>query len=505
MLDNSPPGDYIDRSAHCERLSAQDHSFLMLESETSPMHIACLAILESGPLENRHGGIDIDRYCATVDNILPAIPRYRQKLAWIPVDRWPVWVDDPQFDLHDHIHHLSLPRPGSEEQLRDVVSRILAQPLDRTRPLWEIWLIEGLDEGRQFAILNKVHHCMADGVAGAELTQLLFSPSAETPDLEPSPFAPRSVPDPVQLLAEAMQHRLAQPRLALEAVRKWLLDDDTDVSRDVQRGASSLRELMGWWSQPASDTPLNGDLGAHRRFEWSAIPLDEVRALRRVLGCTINDIVLATVTGALRRYFERRDIDPSSLDFRIAAPVNIRRSEQRDELGNHVSSWIVRLPLDLSNPLDHVDAIGKRTRELKDSSASLGIESMMAAAEWIPSPLLERGMGLVRGPINMIVTNVPGPQFPLYAAGAKLLGLYPVVPLVEGGGLGIALFSYEGKLCWGFNSDSDLVPDLPAFVRDVGHAFEDLHRDTQRLRDDKDELDSKGEGDLEKKRLVEAD
>jgi WS/DGAT/MGAT family acyltransferase len=204
------------------------------------------------------------------------------------------------------------------------------------------------------------------------------------------------------------------------------------------------------------------------------MPLDDVRELRRVLGGSVNDVVLATVAGALRRYLFRRRVDPARLDFRVAAPVNVRRDEHSGQLGNHVSTWIVRLPLGESDPLVRLERIRRTTDELKRSEASRGVEMLMRAAEWLPASLLARGVGLARGPVNMIVTNVPGPQLRLYSVGAPLLGMYPLVPLIPGGGLGIALFSYEGKLCWGFNADWELVPDLRALVSDLGAAFEEL-------------------------------
>jgi WS/DGAT/MGAT family acyltransferase len=208
------------------------------------------------------------------------------------------------------------------------------------------------------------------------------------------------------------------------------------------------------------------------------MPLDDVRELRRELGCSVNDIVLATVAGAMRRYLFRRRVDPGRLDFRVAAPVNVRRDEHEGKLGNHVSTWIVNLPLGETDPLARVAQIRGRTEELKSSGAASGIQLLMDAAEWLPAGVLSLGVGLTRGPVNMIVTNVPGPQLRLYSVGAPLLGMYPMVPLVPGGGLGIALFSYEGKLCWGFNGDSELVPDLSAFVADLAAAFEELRNAT---------------------------
>jgi WS/DGAT/MGAT family acyltransferase len=247
---------------------------------------------------------------------------------------------------------------------------------------------------------------------------------------------------------------------------------------ELGRRAGALAELASWVLHPASPTPINGDLSPYRGFDWLTMPLNDVREMRRVLGCTVNDIVLATVAGALRRYFFRRRVDPAGLDFRVSAPVSVRRDEHARGQGNHVSSWIVPLPLAERDPLKQLASIGERTEELKHSQAALGVETLMAVAEWLPAGLISRGVGMAQGPINMIVTNVPGPQFPLFSVGARLLGMYPAVPLIPGGGLGVAIFSYEGKLCWGFNGDSQLVPDLGAFVADLAAAFEELRAAT---------------------------
>jgi hypothetical protein len=236
--------------------------------------------------------------------------------------------------------------------------------------------------------------------------------------------------------------------------------------------------MLGYAVRPASDTPINGHLGAHRRLEWLTMPLEGVREIRDVLGCTINDVVLATVTGAMRRYLFRRRVDSRQIDFRIAAPVSTRRPEHDRRQGNHVSTWIVPLPLDVDDPLEQVAILRERTRKLKSSRADLALDTLMRAAEWLPPQLIAQATELASGPANMIVTNVPGPQFPLYMVGARLLGLYPLVPLLPGGGLGVALFSYEDRLCWGFNGDYEIVPDLPAFVDDVRIAFEELRRAT---------------------------
>jgi len=460
-----------------ERLSTLDATFLWAERENAPMHVGAVAILESGTLRNGDGGVDVSRYRRAIESVLHWIPRYRQKLAWTPVEGWPVWVDDRHFDIGYHVRHLSLARPGTLEQLRELASRILARRLDRSRPLWEIWVIEGLEGGEQFALLNKVHHCMIDGVAGADLAQILMSPSPAIDFQEPLAYMPRPAPSGTELLLDSIAERIRQP---FDAVRKLLAraEGDPPLASDLLRRARALAELARFTLEPASQTPLNGDLSPHRRFDWLTMPLDDVLELRAVLGCSVNDVVLATVTGALRRYFFRRRVDPAKLDFRVAAPVSVRKDSDERRQGNHVSTWIVALPLAEKDPLAQIEAIARRTGELKRSEAVLGADTVMKIAEWLPPALIELGVSIANGPANTIVTNIPGPQFPLYVVGAPMLGMYPMVPLIPGVGLGIALFSYDGKLCWGFNADYELVPDIRAFHDDVCVAFEDLRRAT---------------------------
>ncbi len=461
-----------------ERLSAQDLSFLVAEGEHAAMHVAALAVLEAPALRREDGGIDVDRYRGAVEAVLHWIPRYRQRLLWTPLEGWPVWVDDRRFDLGYHIRHIALPKPGSLAQLKEMVSRIVARPLDRGRPLWEIWLIEGVEGGEQFALLNKVHHCMIDGASGADLSQILLSPSAQAEPREPVPYMPRPEPTAAELLGDAIRHRATLPARTLRDAYTWWSGFEGDPVAAVRQRARSLGDLLRTAIRPASQTPLNGPLGPDRKFDWLTMPLEDVRELRRELGCTINDIVLATVAGAVRRYLFRRRVDTSDLDFRVSAPVSVRREEHKGKLGNHVSSWIVPMPLDEEDALERVARIQAITAELKEKGAASGIETLMAAAEWLTPEVLASGVGLAQGPINMIVTNVPGPQFPLYSVGAKMLGMYPVVPLLPGAGLGIALFSYEGKLCWGFHADAGLVPDLDLFVGDIAAAFEEMRSAT---------------------------
>jgi WS/DGAT/MGAT family acyltransferase len=453
---------------HYDRLSAQDNTFLLFETPNSHMHVSSTLVFEAGPLRTDDGGIDIDRIKRATAGYLHLIPRYRQKLAFIPLENHAVWVDDEHFDLDYHVRHTSLPRPGSAEQLKQISSRIMAQPLDRARPLWETWIVEGLEGGR-FAMITKIHHCMIDGSSGVDIAQIMMSTTPDRTLTEAPAFHPRPAPSSQSLLTDALWRRISLPLQAAQGLRHFARESE-DLVEDVKARAKILWDMVGMGMR-ASKTPLNGPLGPHRRFDWLEMSLEDMKAVRRALDCSINDVVLTVVTSAVRAFLLRRGVDPKGIDFKVAAPVSVRREEERGQLGNRVSSWILALPIDTDQPAEQLRRIHETTKELKESNQALGVEMMMAVAEWAPANLLSLGAQSVSGPINTIVTNVPGPQFPLYVQGAKLEAMYPQVPLMEGLGLGLALVSYNGQVCWGFNANPDVVPDLAAFTQDVRDAF----------------------------------
>ena len=454
-----------------ERLSAQDASFLFAERPFNHMHVAATSIFRTGPMRGADGGIDFERFKRATEAALHLVPRYRQRLKWIPFENHPVWVDDRQFNLDYHIRHTALPRPGRLEQLKHLSARIMSQPLDRSRPLWEIWVVEGL-EGERFATISKTHHCMIDGMAGADLAQILLGVSPEQERAEKVPYIPRPSPSGMELWQDSWRQRLFMP------VR--IVRDLRDLSRrgdgELRARLRALGELLGWVVRPASETPMNGHLGPHRRFDWLEIDLGHMKAIRKAFDCSLNDAVLATVTGAVRSFLERRRVRPETVDFRVSTPVSVRSRAERGQMGNRVSTWIVQLPLEATDPRERIDRIRTVTGELKESKQALGVDTIMKMAEYTPSMLMSLGSRAASGPINMIVTNVPGPQFPLYMLGAELLSLFPVVPLLEGTGVGVALFSYNGKLCWGFNGDYEIVPDMRSFVGAVAESFRELAR-----------------------------
>ncbi|MBC8186683.1 MAG: wax ester/triacylglycerol synthase family O-acyltransferase [Proteobacteria bacterium] len=449
---------------HYDRLSAQDNSFLLFEQGNVRMHVASTNIFDVGPLASPTGGIDIDLVKRATESILHLVPRYRQRLHEIPVFNHAVWVDDPHFDLDYHVRHTALPKPGSLLQLKALVARVMAQPLDRKRPLWETWIIEGLEGGEQFAMITKIHHCMIDGASGVDLANIQFSTSPEpTPLGPPRPFRPRPSPRRLELFLNETRRQAEVPVEIVKNFRRFATETE-DLREDLGMRANALSRLFGMGLR-ADDTPLNGRVGPHRRFEWLSCRLDDLRSIRKGLGCSINDIVLTVVTGAVREYLLAKGVDVNDIEFKVSTPVSVRKEKAFGELGNDVSSWIIALPISLSDPKQRLDVIHSITEELKESNQAIGVQMMTQIQEWTPSTLLSLGAQSMSGPINTIVTNVPGPQIPLYFHGARLRAIYPAVPLMEGMGLGIALTSYAGTMGIGFNADPDIIPDLDLFIR----------------------------------------
>ncbi len=458
-----------------DRLTFLDSTFVIMELPQRPMHVAGTSTFEAGPLKKRGGGIDIDRIRNYVDAKLHLIPRYRQRLAFIPVEDHPVWVDDHHFNIMYHVRHTALPQPGDERQLKRLAARVMEQPLDRSKPLWEIWVVEGLENPDHFALVQKVHHCMIDGMSSVDLMNVLLKQDS-TPEFEPGPrWIPRRVPSQSELFVDAARRYLRLPITIGRNLPRWLRAL-ADTDSEIRVRLAALRESLAGQFNRASATPLNQVVGPHRRFDWMPMDLDRIKGVKNRLGGTVNDIVLATVAGAVRRFLQRRGVHVEDLDFRVMAPVSTRTEQERGTLGNRVSAWTVPLPLGEPDPVRRLDQIRHTTEHLKESNQALGAELLSQVGEWTPSTLLSMGARLAARalPFNLVVTNVPGPQAPLYMLGAKMLNNYGFIPLTDNLGLGIVLFSYAGQLCWAFTADWDLLPDLHDFVRDVRETFAEL-------------------------------
>ncbi len=457
-----------------DRLTFLDDSFLIMEKPNTPMHIAGTATYDAAPLCSADGSIDIDRIRAYIESRLHLIPRYRQRLHWSWFHNGPIWVDYEHFNIHFHVRHTALPKPGDARQLKRLAARIMAQHLDRSKPLWEIWVVEGLDEGKHVAMISKIHHCMVDGVSSVDLLNVLLTPYP-VGSFEPGEtYIPRPAPTDLDLFWEAAGN-LARLPFEIGNNLTSIIEQSSDPRSDLRARLRALRSMLGT-GLTVSETPLNKAVGPHRRFDWMDMQLDDIKAVKNRLGGTLNDVVLATVCGAVRRFLERRRVSCEALDFRVMAPVSMRTQDQRGTLGNRVSAWIVPMPLDERDATRRLARIRATTEELKESKQALGAEALAAVGEWTPSTILSLAAGMATRalPFNLVVTNVPGPQVPLYMLGARMHDNYGFIPLTDGLCLGIVLFSYAGKLCWGFTCEWDLLPDLHDFVLDIEASFQEL-------------------------------
>jgi len=459
-----------------ERLSAADAMFLALEDANNHMHVGSVGTFDLGPLRTPEGGLDVERLRAAIEARLHRVPRFRQRVASVPGEGHPIWIDDDRFNIGYHVRHAALPRPGDADGLKRVVGRIMSQQLDRGKPLWEMWFIEGLEDDR-FALISKTHHCMIDGVAGAELMSVLLDLSPEVAAAQPRPFAPRPAPSGALLLADAVMRRIAQPLGAFQALRGAVAEPRAAVAQ-IGEAAGGVRDALAPSFRSASDTPLNVGTGPHRRFETARHRVADFKAVKDALGGTLNDVVLATVAGALRAFFLDRGLRIQDLEVRAMVPVSVRAKGASGALGNQITQMVASLPVGLSDPIERLKAVRETMGNLKESKQALGGRVLTALGEWtVPNVLVQAVRMTVRSrPYNLVVTNVPGPQLPLYLLGARMRETYPVAPLTPGQALNVALFSYDGGLYWGLNACYDAVPDLDLLAAHVRESFEELER-----------------------------
>jgi WS/DGAT/MGAT family acyltransferase len=466
-------------TAHYERLSFLDNSFLALETRSTHFHVGSVMIFEAGTLKTPGGGIDIARIKEHFDAKLHLVPRYRQRLAWVPLERYPVWVDDEHFNIDYHVGHIALPRPGSDEQLKRIAGRLMSQQLDRDKPLWEMIIVEGL-EGDRFAMVSKIHHAMIDGVAGVDLMAVLLN-MVPTDELESGPpFEPRTVPNGTELVVRETTRRITETAAKILGVRGMLSDAARIGSDTAHRVRAMAASLSSGWLTPTGRSPINGPVGPNRRFDWLNVPLDEIKAIKNSFGGTVNDAILAIVAGGVRHFFvEYRGMtidEVAELDFRVMAPVSVRAESQAGSLGNQVAMWLVPMPVGEPDPARRFAIVAEETAELKETDQALGAASLVRLSAGAPATLVALGARLASSvrPFNVTVTNVPGPQFPLYMLTSRLEVTYPLVPLWESHGVGIALFSYLGVVSWGFNADYDVVEDVADLATSMQFATAEL-------------------------------
>ena len=446
------------QQGHKDRLSAVDASFLHQEKQASHMHVGALAIFE-GPPPPR------EDFCAHLEARLGLVPRYRQKLAFPPLDAGrPFWVDDPTFNLDYHVRHTALPQPGSDDQLRQLVGRIYSQRLDRSKPLWETWIVQGLEGGR-FALISKTHHALVDGVSGVDIATVLFDLSpvpAEPPAQER--WIPAPEPSDAELVVDGVKGLIRTPfSLAGRALGAVQRPGDT-IDR-VREAAEGIGEVVWAGLNPAPDVPLNVPIGPHRRVRWLQSRLADFKEIKNALGGTVNDAVLAVVAGALRQWLRDRGVRTEGTELRALVPVSIRGEDERGALGNRIAAMRGPLPVYVKDPVERLRQVQEGMGNLKQSKQALGAEVIAGLTDFAPPTLLAQASRLNFSTrlFNLIVTNVPGPQFPLYLLGREMLEIVPIAFLPENHALAIAIMSYNGKVDFGLLGDYDAMPDLEEF------------------------------------------
>jgi diacylglycerol O-acyltransferase len=450
-----------------EWMSPMDASFLHIEGPMNPMHIGGVSIFE-GPAP------PFERLEEMVEGKLGLVPRYRQKVRFVPLGLGrPVWVDDPHFNLSYHLRHSALPPPGSNDQLRRTAARIFAQRLDRSKPLWEIWMLEGLGESR-WALLSKVHHCMVDGVSATDLMSVMFEGATETATA--GAWHPAPEPSDIEILMRTLTHRTLNPSEQLRSVRAAARAPRASLAqaRDLLRGMTSAAGVL----RPRDGSSLTGPVGPHRTWSWANVRLSDVKAVRAELGGTVNDVVLTIVAGGLGDLLESRGEPIADRTIRALVPVSVRRPGEQGVYNNRVSAMFAELPVGIADPAARLDAVREQMDGLKQSKQAVAGDVLTSLSGFAPPMLLALGARLAaRSPslgLQTGVTNVPGPQQPLHTLGRRLLESYPFVPVIGHVRISIAIFSYDGGLYFGVTGDYDSSSDVDILTTGVERSMAEL-------------------------------
>src|SRR3954471_25033884 len=455
------------------RLTGLDASFLHLEDDRTHMHVAGVMTFDgTSPA--------YDDVVDAIEARLDLVPRYRQKLAFVPFSQGrPRWIDDPHFNLRYHVRMTALPEPGSEEELKRLAGRVFSQPLDRDKPLWELWVVDGLDGGNRFAMLSKTHHALVDGISGVDIASVLFDtkpdPHPPASEGEAKRWLPQPSPSSAQLLGEALVERATAPAEIARGARALLRAPRRIASAAVNR-LVGLGALAWTGLTPAPATPYNQRIGPHRRFTWVRMELRDIKAIKDALGGTVNDVMLATVAGALGLHLKRRGVDVSDMELKAMVPVSVRADEARGHLGNQVAAMMAPLPVGCDEPHIRYELIHQAMDGIKRSGQGVGAQVLTELTGFAPPNIMAQASRLMTRQrfFNVVVTNVPGPQVPLYLMGRELEDLIPMVPLAPNQGLGIAIMSYNGRICFGLVGDYDLLYDLDDLEHDFYAALAEL-------------------------------
>jgi diacylglycerol O-acyltransferase len=459
--------------ANPDRLTALDSTFLHLEDH-SPAHMHVASVMVFAGKAPTHAEL-----VEHVQTRLHLVPRYRQRLAYVPLGQGrPMWADDPHFNPYYHIRHTALPKPADDAALKRLAGRLFSQRLDRSKPLWEIWLVQSLSGGR-FALVAKTHHALVDGVSGVDITTVLFD-AERTPakTKAPAPWSAQPLPGSAKLLGEALLERSTMPNEMLRGARA-LLRAPRRVAAQVREGLVNVgATTLAGISSPAPPTPFNVDIGPHRRYTFVDADLARFKGIKDSLGGTLNDVVLTSVALALGRYLRREGEDTEGLVLKAMVPVSVRTKAQKGALGNQVAAMWAPLPVGVESPAECLAQVAAAMEDLKKSGQAVGAQVLTDLAGFAPPTILSQAARLQARQqfFNLVVTNVPGPQFPLFLLGRQLQRLYPVVPLAQRQALGIAVMSYDGHLGFGLLGDYDSLPKLDAIADDLKWAIGSLYR-----------------------------
>jgi diacylglycerol O-acyltransferase / wax synthase len=434
------------------------------------MHVGGLTLVEGPPPE-------MEEFLEQIRRRLHLVPRYRHKLAHTALDSGrPVWVDDPNFNLEFHVRHTALPAPGSWEQLRNLTARIFSQALDRSKPLWEMWLIEGLWDDR-FALISKTHHSLIDGIAGVDLATVLFDVSPDPAPLRNSgrPWKPNPEPDAAELVTAGLRGAVRAGIEMVGAAVGALTHPERSLER-AREAAEGIGEIVWAGLNPAPATPLNVEIGPHRRFVGIAAQLEDFKLVKNTLGGTVNDVVLTVVTGALRSFMIARGLRTEGLEMRALVPVSVRTLGERHEGGNRIVAMRGPLPVYIADPLQRLRFVRHAMDGLKESKQALGAEVIAGAQNFAPPTILAQASRLNFSTrlFNLIVTNVPGPQFPLYVLGRRMERVFPVAFLPENHALAVAIMSYAGEMNFGLLGDFDALPDIESIGESIAEELATL-------------------------------
>jgi diacylglycerol O-acyltransferase / wax synthase len=453
-----------------DRLTGLDASFLHLEDASAHMHVAGVMLFEGPPPP-------YNELLGAFERRLPLVPRYRQRLAFVPLGQGrPKWVDDPHLNLRYHVRSTALPSPGTERQLKDMAGRVFSQQLDRDKPLWEVWLVEGL-EGDRFAVLSKTHHALVDGISCVDIMSVLFdtSPQPAAPTDPGDRWLPRPLPTRAQLLGEALLERATIPAEIARSVRA-VLRGPRRILEGVRDSAVGVGAMAWAGLNAAPASPYNKSIGPHRRFTWVRADLRTVKAIKDELGGTVNDVVLATVAGGLGRHLRRRGQNTDGLELKAMVPVSVRTDVERGALGNRVAAMMAALPVWCQEPVARLDIVHEELKGLKSGGQAVGARVITDLSGFAPPTIMDQASRLMARQrfFNLVVTNVPGPQIPLYLLGRRMIEAFPMVPLAKNQALGIALLSYNGHINFGLVGDFDLLWDLDDFAEDIEESLAEL-------------------------------